>query len=104
MAGETVGFVTCPFSLERSPVKRNKNGKLYYSNAASGPVIAHGQAYQDWIEDNLEPVETPDNLDPVPDPGPDPEPEPDAETAAKAIGPEAAQDKRVRPWLIYEKD
>lgn len=85
-----VGYVVCPFSLERSPVKINKNERLYYSNPATGPVIAHGDAMQDWIQDNMEPVpghDAPAANDPEPPAEPEAEPEPERK-------------RRARPWEI----
>jgi len=56
MSNEILGHVTCPFCLSQAKVKRNRNGNLYYHDPVCGPVNNHGDAFPDWIEDNMIPI------------------------------------------------
>lgn len=52
---ENLGEVACPFhdSPTMAYVRRNKNGRLFFSCPECGPVHAHGgQAAVEWILSN----------------------------------------------------
>lgn len=71
MANATIGFINCAFSGEKSEVRKDKKGKLYYYNENTGmikPNLIGGQAYMKkhtrFIGENgepLPPIEKPDN-------------------------------------------
>ena len=46
-----IGEITCPFSGEVAPVRRDKNGKLYFVSAA-GMIKPNNPAGQDWMLEN----------------------------------------------------
>jgi len=50
---ETIGYVICPFSGQRSEVRRNKNNKLYYVGEG-GQITPNRPAGQAWLENNME--------------------------------------------------
>lgn len=51
-----IGTMPCPFTGDQVTVKKNKNGKLYFSSRF-GPVNIHGDEFQDWIEEHMTPAE-----------------------------------------------
>jgi len=50
---KTIGFVICPFSGERSEVRENKNGKLYYVGSG-GQITPNRPAGQAWLKANMQ--------------------------------------------------
>lgn len=63
MANPTIGFINCAFSGEKSEVRKDKKGKLYYYNENTGmikPNLIAGQAYMKkhtrFIGENGEPL------------------------------------------------
>lgn len=53
---KTIGFVICPFSGERSEVRENKNGKLYYVGSG-GQITPNRPAGQAWLKANMQPLD-----------------------------------------------
>lgn len=84
-----IGRVRCPFTGETAPVRRNKNGRLYYLSSA-GLICPSAADGQDWLLNNAEIFGAdgaPDDAgDPPPasvqpEPGGDPEADPNPVTA-----------------------
>jgi hypothetical protein len=48
---ENIGEVSCPFHKRRPlvPVRRDKNGKLFFHCPDCGPVNPHGRGFQEWM-------------------------------------------------------
>lgn len=49
MANEDIGEVACAHCAAASPVRKNKNGKLYYACPACGLINPTTRAGQDWM-------------------------------------------------------
>lgn len=51
---EDIGEVSCPFHKRRPtcPVRRDKNGKLFYHCPECGPVNPHGRGFQYFMFNN----------------------------------------------------
>jgi hypothetical protein len=51
---EDIGEVTCGFHAQQTecPVRRDKNGKLFYHCTECGPVNPHGRGFQEWMLNN----------------------------------------------------
>ena len=69
MAGELKGFIACPLCKDRSPVRANKNAKLFCNCGRCGiiyPNTAEGQAYihkhMELVTDEAPPKKEPEPL------------------------------------------
>lgn len=51
MMRENIGEVLCPFHKRKQtvPVRRDKNGKLFFHCPHCGPVNPHGRGFQEWM-------------------------------------------------------
>lgn len=104
-----IGRVRCPFTGETAPVRRNKNGRLYYLSSA-GLICPSAADGQDWLLNHAEiwgeggaPAEPsePPPASVQPEPGGDPDADPNPVTVPDESEPapshEPAEAEAERP-------